>query len=333
MANATVKALIMVALSGTILSGCSIFGSSASKDSKTVKAVSTSEVDTTTTKTVEIIETVALAGNQSYDIITVDRASFLLLNAEASLQDWRACESRSNGYWNFDDLNLAGALNPKFESCMTDIGYRLETKLSDKMLALLNSNWMSSSTQLASSMVDVDTEDMATKHASMKVGSGSHVDTTHTMTTMTETVVEVDNMTVMGGSTMIKPVTTSGTQSGDILETVRLSANKSYDIVTVDGALIIRLNGEASMTEWRACEVRTNGYWTFDDTSLYGSLKPEFENCMQGLDYTLETQLSDDLSEAVLATFDETVETVSSAELSMDVPEADELASDVQPSP
>lgn len=359
MANASIKALVIVALAGTSLSGCSIVGSAAngawsgtkavagvatypvrrvlrgapdtdtqfaSVETEEVVEVKTASIEggttttTSTQKTVEIVETVNLSATESYDVVTVDSTSFIQLNGEGSLKDWRACEVQSKGYWVYNDINMTGSLNPKFESCMRAMDYTLETQLSDAMLAMLKYDVKETSDTvlLAETVTETKTVKTDMKMAAAELESDVTIVETAPITLMAETIVEVENPTVMGTS-MVTKTTTTAKQSGDILDTVKISANKSYDIVTVDDVLFIRLNGEASMTEWRACETRTNGYWVFDETNVIGSLNPDFENCMQGLDYTLETELGDDLPAVFLDDSDDVLEITETAELAMDV--------------
>ncbi len=53
--------------------------------------------------------------------------AFVKLNGESSMLDWQTCENLHLGYWLIDAAG--GRIDPKFESCMRNKGYVLESEL------------------------------------------------------------------------------------------------------------------------------------------------------------------------------------------------------------
>ncbi len=56
-----------------------------------------------------------------------DSLAFVKLNGDSSMADWQTCENLNLGYWLIDAAG--GRIDPKFESCMRNKGYVLESEL------------------------------------------------------------------------------------------------------------------------------------------------------------------------------------------------------------
>ncbi len=98
------------------------------------------------------------------------------------------------------------------------------------------------------------------------------------------------------------PVTTSTTTSTSTTTTLRTvstgSSRYSFGSQSVrvlpseDGGSLVRMDGAASLADWRACEASAGSYWLFDGAvDAPGRLNPAFERCMGQQDYQLQTQV------------------------------------------
>lgn len=84
---------------------------------------------------IEIIETVAINDFQSIDVLTVGPVSYVRTVGVGSLEDWRTCDIEAGGFWKFDTAQSDGTLNPKFAQCMKTKDYVQETELEAEVLA------------------------------------------------------------------------------------------------------------------------------------------------------------------------------------------------------
>ena len=60
-------------------------------------------------------------------VAAADSLAFVKLNGDSSMRDWQTCENLHMGYWLIDAAG--GRIDPKFESCMRNKGYVLESEL------------------------------------------------------------------------------------------------------------------------------------------------------------------------------------------------------------
>ncbi|MEM7729833.1 MAG: hypothetical protein AAF311_11235 [Pseudomonadota bacterium] len=110
--------------------------------------------------------------------------------------------------------------------------------------------------------------------------------------------------------TTVRPAVMSRTETTHMDMSHSVSFEDSYTVgnVTLGDISHVSMGGSASLDDWRACEARAGGYWTFDEGSLVGRIKPEFERCMSDQDYKVETTIR---TETIPAPEGSTVTTVS----------------------
>ena len=114
---------------------------------------------------------------------------------------------------------------------------------------------------------------------------------------MSQTFVEVETAPIAAATKTVSYEnglrTETFTQS---FETVSMDQSRSLQVMQgEDSAFIHMEGGTASLNDWRTCEERAGGYWSFDGTDVGGRLNPQFERCMTSQDYTMKTTVKTDI--------------------------------------